>query len=196
MLAIQGFFLGADVGGTIWHRQIVPEPRCVFTGSGAEYKKGRTAPLLYSERVGFEPTCGCPQTDFESYSFMRISRNLLEISGKYRNEKCPKYKGKSCAWLCNYSRIDDVFFGFFSNKKIDAKKADFLEMLLEKGFSGSFFLIKRLLQRKSLFLKDVSRSYSDCGIWWNIRARKTIHILNLRDGEHGKRILWTYWNLQ
>ena len=34
----------------------------------AATRKGTTkvVPFLVAQRVGFEPTCGCPQTDFES----------------------------------------------------------------------------------------------------------------------------------
>ena len=34
---------------------------------------------MLAERVGFEPTESCPSTDFESLTFHRTSRKLVEV---------------------------------------------------------------------------------------------------------------------
>ena len=33
-----------------------------------------------AQRVGFEPTCGCPQTDFEFYRRLLLTWFLLSVS--------------------------------------------------------------------------------------------------------------------
>ena len=56
----------------------------------------------------------------------------------------PEIQGEIMSPNRKYTAIYDVCCRFLSGKKIDEFSEDFLEMLLEKGFSGSFFLIKQL----------------------------------------------------
>ncbi len=45
--------------------------------------------LSLAQRVGFEPTCDCSQTDFESSVKKRTWRNLTEDKGNSENPENP-----------------------------------------------------------------------------------------------------------
>ena len=63
---------------------VLPEPpssissvlgvHCVYDCTGDLRKRTHTKRYVsfLAETVGFEPTCGCPQTDFESESLSRL----------------------------------------------------------------------------------------------------------------------------
>jgi len=46
-----------------------------------------------AERAGFEPACGCPQTDFESLKYLRLGRIWAEPYGTEWNRKPTSNQG-------------------------------------------------------------------------------------------------------
>lgn len=73
---------------------------------------------------------------------MRISRNLLEISGKYWSEKCPKYKGKSCL-LTGIIQQFMMFFAVFFPAKNRRVFRRFLRNVIRNEDSQALFFEKR-----------------------------------------------------